>query len=117
MLVVMPASRIGLTMDINKMKTTATLFLMVTTLSAWASDKTPQDVSTFIEHREICDHLRGEIPDPSQVEAMQETLRKIKAYCTGTDATLAKLKMRYKSNPGVMDKLNQYEKSIEIQPK
>ena len=88
---------------------------MVTAASACASDKTPQDVSSFIERREICDHLRGEIPDPDQAEAMRETLYQIRVYCTGTDAALTELKKRFRGNPGILDKLNRYEESIEIQ--
>lgn len=91
----------------------ATLLLSVLAISACATVETPQEVSAFIERRDLCDHFRGEIPDPEQVEAMRETLRQIDRYCTGTDAALASLRARYGSDSRVMEKLDRYDATVE----
>lgn len=90
-----------------------TLLLNALAISACAAVGTPREVSTFIERRDLCDHFRGEIPDPGQVEAMREALQQIDRYCTGTDAALTSLKTRYGNDSSVMEKLNQYEVTVE----
>lgn len=82
-------------------------------LSACASAPLPRDVDDFVARRDICDHLRGEIPDNGETEQMQETISKINHYCSGTDAELAGLKRRYSDSPRVLEKLNGYEQNIE----
>jgi hypothetical protein len=71
----------------------------------------PQDVSSFIEKRDLCDHFRGEDPyDEERRAFLEENLVK---FCTGTDAALAELKQKYHNNPSIMDVLNRYEDKIE----
>lgn len=82
-------------------------------VSACATPHTPKDIEDFVVRRDMCDHFRGEIPDPDQVEQMRETLRQIDRFCTGTDAALAALKERYRDNPEAIRKLNSYEAHIE----
>lgn len=91
----------------------AILILSVLVISACATAGTAREVSAFIERRDLCDHFRGEIPDPEQVEAMRETLGQIDRYCTGTDAALTSLKARYGNDSSVMEKLNRYEVTVE----
>jgi hypothetical protein len=89
------------------------LVLAALALPAAASGPMPGDVEDFVARRETCDHLRGEVPDPGQVEEMRQTLRQIDRYCTGTDAALAALKQRYRHDPRVMQQLGGYETAIE----
>jgi len=89
------------------------LMLTAAALTACATQQTPKEVEDFVARRDLCDHFRGEIPDPEQVEQMRETLGQIDRYCTGTDAALAALKERYRGNPDVMEKLGGYEAHIE----
>ena len=78
---------------------------------------TAADIDEFVERREICDHLRGEFPDPPNAERAKEIIEGIKEYCAGTDAQLAALKIRFADSPSVMDKLNVYEPHIEREKK
>ena len=80
--------------------------------------KTPRDVSKFINRRDVCDVLRGEIPDPDpndpeRAKDIRQTEQEINRACKGTDADLASLKRRYSKNPVIMKKLNSYEEHIE----
>jgi hypothetical protein len=72
-----------------------------------------KDMDTFVARREVCDHLRGEFPDPPNPERVKEVTNGIKEYCTGTDAKLAELKFKYTKYPIVMKKLNTFEPLIE----
>ena len=75
----------------------------------------PGDVARFVERRDLCDHLRGEIPDPTSdnVKDVNEAVSEANKYCEGTDAQLAKLKIKYANDKVIMGKLDSYEKDIE----
>ena len=73
----------------------------------------PPDVEQFLEARDICDHLAGEMPDPGQEARAREVSDGIEKYCTGTDKKLHSLKMKYSADTRVMDRLNTYDESIE----
>lgn len=82
-----------------------------------AAKPLPPEVRDFIERREGCDHFRGEpVPEPandpkgerrSQIETALETL------CTGTDAELARLRVRYRNDAAVTAALADFEDEIE----
>ena len=90
----------------------ATIFSALFLLSC-AVGHTQADVDRFVDRRDRCDHMAGEIPDPPNPERMKEVIDGIDKYCTGTDTELAALKVRYANNPVIMDKLNQYEPHVE----
>ncbi|MGF6271687.1 hypothetical protein ABIB38_000029 [Massilia sp. UYP11] len=92
---------------------TITLLLLLTCLSLHAAERMPSDVSAFVERRDACDHFRGEIPEPQDIERMKEVSRQIDKFCRGTDARLARLKKKYGDNPVVLRRLNEYEDQIE----
>jgi|SRR5690606_15790154 len=73
----------------------------------------PSDVEQFLEARDICDHLAGEIPDPGQEARAREVSDGIEEYCAGTDKKLHSLKSKYSDDIKVMDRLNTYDESIE----
>jgi len=73
----------------------------------------PPDVQKFVDRREGCDHMRGEIPDPGEKRRMKEVNREIAKLCKGTDKQLAQLKKKYASNAAVMQRLNEFEDGIE----
>jgi hypothetical protein len=71
----------------------------------------PADVTAFVEKREGCDHFRGEEAyDEERGRFIRENLEKL---CTGTDATLAALKAKYAKRAEVMQKLSEFEITIE----
>lgn len=76
----------------------------------------PSDVNKFIEKREGCDHIRGEIPEPSQKQRMREVNRENGKLCKGTDKALAQLKKKYAKNPQVLQRLDEFEPDIEQGP-
>ncbi|MEY4767224.1 MAG: hypothetical protein RI907_3897 [Pseudomonadota bacterium] len=82
-------------------------------LSACATSLTEEDLNQFLARREICDHLRGEIPDPSDRERLQEVVADINKYCAGTDQQLKALKVRFANDPKVMATLNALDARIE----
>jgi hypothetical protein len=85
----------------------------VSILCSCATQQDTSDVDRFVDRRDICDHLAGEIPDPPNPERMKEVIDGANKYCSGTDAELAALKVRYANDPVIMDKLNQYEPHVE----
>jgi hypothetical protein len=71
------------------------------------------DLETFLQRRAICDHLRGEIPDPPDARRMREIEQQTNEYCTGTDAQLAQLKTRYRDDAAVSRQLAAFEPQVE----
>lgn len=89
------------------------LALLMSVFSASADNFLPRDVQRFIDRREGCDHMRGEIPDPSEKQRMKEVNREIEKLCKGTDKQLLQLKKKYALNASVMQRLNEFEEGIE----
>ncbi|WP_052321527.1 hypothetical protein [Ralstonia sp. A12] len=84
--------------------------------SALTPQRVPSEVRAFIQERNTCDHFRGEPAEgdsPEQVERREFLLDSFDIYCAGTDKRLAALKRRYKANPAVMRRLNQFEEHVE----
>ena len=71
------------------------------------------ELPAFLERRDLCDHMRGEFPDPPDPERVREVEKGIAQYCRGTDAQLAQLKKRYKDDPAVTKQLAEFETPIE----
>ncbi|WP_382322203.1 hypothetical protein ACFJGX_06930 [Hydrogenophaga sp. UC242_50] len=71
----------------------------------------PTDLRQFLERREECDHWRGEAGYDKARQA--DIDRGVCRTCTGTDAELARLRKKYRANPGVMDVLDELEDRIE----
>jgi hypothetical protein len=90
------------------------LALLTPTLAALADSSLPRDVQKFIDRREGCDHMRGEIPDPADKQRMKEVNREIEKLCKGTDKQLSQLKKKYASKVSVMRRLNEFEDGIEV---
>ena len=88
--------------------------VLISVFSSSAGNLLPQDVQKFIDRREGCDHMRGEIPDKSERKRMREVSREIAKLCKGTDRELAQLKKKYKANLAVMDRLNEFDSDIEM---
>jgi hypothetical protein len=82
-------------------------------LGACTTQPAPDSLQQFLSDREVCDHLRGEIPEPSDKARLQEVIAEINQYCVGTDARLAAIKARYAHDPEVMARLNALEAQIE----
>lgn len=82
-------------------------------LAAEPQQALPPDVARFIERRDLCDHFRGE--EPYDAERREFLEKRMRQYCTGTDAQLAALKKKYKNRSRVGTKLNGYEETIEGQ--
>lgn len=80
---------------------------------ASAAEKLPADARAFIEKRQGCDHMRGEVPDPTDAQRMREVSREIGKLCKGTDRRLAELKRKYAADRAIMRQLNQFETHIE----
>ena len=89
------------------------LYLLLTLPPLLASEPMPRDIQRFIDKREGCDHMRGEIPEPGEKQRMRQLNREIRKLCKGTDRDLAQLKRKYASNPSVMQRLNEFETEIE----
>ena len=84
--------------------------------SALTPPRLPSEVRAFIEERNLCDHFRGEPSEgdsPEEVERRQFLIDSLDIYCAGTDRRLAALKRRYKANPAVMRRLNEFEEHLE----
>jgi len=71
------------------------------------------DLAAFLERRALCDHFRGEVPDPPDAQRLREVAQQADAYCAGTDAQLAALRQRYRDDPVVTGQLAQFENRVE----
>jgi len=89
------------------------LALLAPALPALAQGYLPRDVQRFVDRREGCDHMRGEIPDASEKLRMNDVTREIRKLCAGTDKELVELKRKYASNSTIMQILTQFETGIE----
>ncbi|MNL18287.1 hypothetical protein D3C87_1394290 [compost metagenome] len=91
------------------------LFWLILTLGQVSAvhAQTPPDVQAFAEHRDVCDVLRGEIPDVDKKERVEQVINDINQHCEGTDAALQNLKSKYADDTQVMSLLDQYEPTIE----
>lgn len=87
--------------------------LLLGALAGCASTPAPVDLKTYLERREMCDHMRGEFPDPPDPERMREIVEQVDRFCPGSDAQLAALKRRYRDDPAVMATLDALEPTIE----
>ncbi|NMM28710.1 MAG: hypothetical protein HHJ12_15820 [Glaciimonas sp.] len=95
--------------------------LLATFLFAFGSagaSELPSDVKSFIDDREGCDHFRGEPwdsgSDPDIKERREFIFENIKQLCTGTDKRLATLRRKHRSNLNVIERLSDYEDTIEL---
>jgi len=71
----------------------------------------PRDVKDFVSRRESCDHWRGE---PSYDDERKSEIAWASCQsCQGTDASLAGLKRKYRTNAKVMKELGEFEPKIE----
>lgn len=75
------------------------------------------DLPAFLERRAMCDHFRGEFPDPPDPVRVREIEEQIDIQCTGIDEQLEALKTRYRNDPLVSQQLAQFETGIDPQPK
>ena len=57
----------------------------------------------------MCDHLRGEMPEPDDVVRLKEVERGVEKYCTSTDQELAALKAKYIISDSIMLHLGSIE--------
>src|SRR5471032_1532909 len=67
------------------------------------------DLPAFLERRAMCDHFRGEFPDPPDPERVRDVLAQVDLQCTGIDEQLDALKKRYRDDPVVSRQLAQFE--------
>ena len=89
------------------------LSLLTLPLMSLADESLPREVQRYVDKREGCDHMRGEIPDRGEKQRMREVRREIRRLCKGTDKELARLKRKYAKNPAVMQRLGEFEPGIE----
>ena len=75
----------------------------------------PADVSSYIQSRDNCDSLRGDIPEPDPADPgnLDRVISDINKYCKGTDQKLKLLKEKYSGNESVEKLLSTYEENIE----
>ena len=80
--------------------------MVLTQSFAHAAHPLPKDVSTYIDRRETCYHMAGEIPDPSEKQRLREVIREINKQCQGLDKKKLQLEKKYASNPIVAARLS-----------
>ncbi|MBQ5948782.1 hypothetical protein [Massilia sp. ST3] len=91
----------------------AVLLMLLMASSLHAAETLPQEVRAFIGLRETCEHFRGELPDPGDVERTKEVARQLGRFCRGTDRRLAALRKKYARHAAVTRRLAHYEARIE----
>jgi hypothetical protein len=93
------------------------LSLLMPVAPLLAGEPLPSDVQRFIDRREGCDHMRGEVPEHGEKQRMREVSRDIEKLCKGTDKKLAQLKKKHAMNLSVMRRLDEFEPGLEVIPK
>lgn len=104
-----------------KMHKIAPYFLLVAltlpliSCAAESDGSVPADVSSYIQSRDNCDSLRGDIPEPDPADPgnLDRVISDINKYCKGTDQKLKQLKEKYSGNESVEKLLSTYEENIE----
>lgn len=77
------------------------IFIVVVALAGCVTQSNDtHDVDRFIQRRALCDHFRGELPDPSEKARMDEVIKKANEACAGTDAQLKALRAKYAARCG-----------------
>jgi hypothetical protein len=71
------------------------------------ADAVPSDVVGFLERRVLCEHFLGE--EPYDDERRRFLIRSIEATCRGTDAALVALRARYRDDPVLLQRLEEFE--------
>ena len=71
----------------------------------------PADVRAFVAKRTQCDHFRGE--EPYDAARAADLDRRMRATCTGTDATLARLKRIHHRDRSALRALAGFDARIE----
>ncbi len=69
----------------------------------------PEEVSRYVARRELCEHLRGEIPDVPDASLIQQ----INEACKGVDTELTRLSAEFAQNPQAMSALAGYKRNLE----
>jgi hypothetical protein len=90
--------------------------LFLSPLFAIATDPLPKDVSRYIEQRETCYHMAGEIPDPSEKARLREVIREINKQCKGLDKKKLRLRKKYADNPVIAARLSKLEADTDDAP-
>jgi hypothetical protein len=80
-------------------------------MPGFAASELPNEVTSFLEERESCDHWRGE--EGYDKERRAEIDWSICQSCPGTDSKLALLKKKYRTDKASMSKLSELDSEIE----
>jgi len=89
----------------------ASILMVATGLCQAEPAPFPRDVREFLASRESCDHWRGE--DGYDEERKAEIAWATCEACQGTDAKLAGLKRKYRTNARIIEKLREFDPKIE----
>lgn len=77
----------------------------------------PHEVRVFLQQRKGCDHFRSEpVPEPAddpQGERRRQIATAQRDLCTGTDATLSRLRARYRDDTAISAALAGFDADIE----
>lgn len=95
-----------------------TLWIIIVSLvgfshSCFGANELPRDVRKFVDRRGMCDHIRGEVPEPGDEERIEEVNAGVRKHCAGTDMQLQALKRKYAKNENVMSRLAVFDPGIE----
>ncbi len=80
-------------------------------LNKIAPNELPAEVKQFQKEPDLCDHFRGE--DGYDQERQKFLHEQLEIYCTGSDAKLSKLRLKYQNDKAVLNALKNYEDRIE----
>lgn len=93
------------------------IYLAMFAAAAAAGSALPPDVQAFVAQRDVCEHFRGEPwasgNEPEVKERREFIFMNIKKFCAGTDKRLADLRRKYRDDPRVIDRLGDFEDTIE----
>ena len=78
----------------------------------FAAPALPDEIKTFIEQRESCEHFLGEEGYDQERKNLLGT--QTTKYCAGTDERLAQLRAKYSKNPAASKALKHFDSKLGI---
>jgi len=83
-------------------KLTVTVALLVIHKTPFAGTALPRDVQAFVNNAEACEHLAGEWDSSLPKKDKEEIERNIDKYCGKAKRQLGTLRVKYKTNSGML---------------
>ena len=84
-------------------KIAISVICLMTAAVAFAKDRIPKDVQTFIDNADACEHFAGEFDSDLSKQRKKEIARGVVRHCQAAQKQLKGLTAKYKNDPKVTE--------------